>query len=558
MTRTQEPTLGRLGRLGRLRRRLLPQSFQARLTLAFLGVTTLTVALISLVVVNRLDDYFRSQDQQSLESRFQSVVAFVVVQIEANSGNGPVVSMANQVVPDVYAALSDPERLASLANDVALADVDIEVGSLVPQGPDTYTMVPASNGAFHGSLTAPPEAGQRREQMVFPPTTTILPASNADGFRYALEVRMIDPYTFRAGTIANVTGLLLVIGVIGIGLSVVVAAFLASRFATPLRRLSDAAVRIGEGDLTSRVPLAEASAGSEEIGEVSRQFNSMAARLESSIETIRRDRDRSREFLADVSHELRTPIAAMRTFVELLQGPAGDDPATRAEFLEASAGQLGRLDWLAQNLLELSKLDSGLVLLDLRPEDLRASLESATEQVAPAAARRGVSLSTELPDAPVRIQHDPQRIGQVVANLVGNAVKFTPRGGTVRVAVRSTEEGAAIEVRDTGLGIPADELPHIFERFYRGAMAAEERSSGSGLGLAIVKSIVDMHGGRITVESTLGSGSTFRVLLPRDPRAIKPGAASDVGIAGPADPDALEAATRAGPATQVEASPAES
>jgi two-component system phosphate regulon sensor histidine kinase PhoR len=223
----------------------------------------------------------------------------------------------------------------------------------------------------------------------------------------------------------------------------------------------------------------------------------------------------------------------MRTFNELLQGPAGEDPETRFEFLEAEAGQLARLDWLAQNLLELSKLDSGLVLMDLRPDDLRASVESATEQVEPAARRRGVSLAIDLPDAPVRVMHDPQRIGQVVANLVANAVKFTQRGGSVRVAVSGVRDGATIVVRDTGAGIPGDELPHIFERFYRGARA-EERSSGSGLGLAIVKSIVDMHGGRVSVESRVGAGSTFRVWLPRDPRTT--GAA---GLTPEASPDEL-------------------
>ena len=119
----------------------------------------------------------------------------------------------------------------------------------------------------------------------------------------------------------------------------------------------------------------------------------MAARLDESVAIIRRDRDRSRDFLADVSHELRTPIAALRTFNELLREGAGDDPATRTEFLESSRQQLERLDWLAQNLLELSKLDSGLVLLDLRPDDLRTAVESAVEQAEPTARRRGIALT---------------------------------------------------------------------------------------------------------------------------------------------------------------------
>ena len=159
----------------------------------------------------------------------------------------------------------------------------------------------------------------------------------------------------------------------------------------------------------------------------------MADRVQESLELIRRDRDRSRDFLADVSHELRTPLAALRTFNELLKEHAGTDPAARAEFLDSSGQQIERLDWLAQNLLELSKLDSGLVLLDLRPDDLRASVESAVEQHAAAARRRGLTLTASLPDAPVRIRHDPPRMGQVVGNLIGNAIKFTPRGGSINV-----------------------------------------------------------------------------------------------------------------------------
>jgi len=124
-----------------------------------------------------------------------------------------------------------------------------------------------------------------------------------------------------------------------------------------------------------------------------------------------------------------------------------------------------------------------------------------------------------MPDRPLRIRHDPVRVGQVVANLVGNAIKFTARGGRIHVTVAATLDGARIEVTDTGVGIAPDELPRIFERFYRGTRASEARGSGSGLGLAIVRSIVEMHGGSVSVESRLGSGSTFTVNLPHSPRA---------------------------------------
>ena len=169
------------------------------------------------------------------------------------------------------------------------------------------------------------------------------------------------------------------------------------------------------------------------------------------------------------------------------------------------------------------------MLLDLRPDDLRAAVESAVEQSASAAERRGVRLSLHLPDAPIRIRHDPPRVGQIVANLVANAIKFTPRGGSVAVDVAGTADGARIEVTDTGVGIDPVEMPHIFERFYRGSRANEARGSGSGLGLAIVRSIVDMHGGTIEVESRVGAGTRFIVDLPRDPRLVEGTPAADAG-----------------------------
>jgi signal transduction histidine kinase len=231
----------------------------------------------------------------------------------------------------------------------------------------------------------------------------------------------------------------------------------------------------------------------------------------------------------------------MRMFNELLREGADEDPATRAEFLESSRQQLERLDWLAQNLLELSKLDSGLVLLDLRPDDLRTAVESAVEQAEPSAQRRGIELVLQAGSRPLRIRHDPQRIGQVVSNLIGNALKFTPTGGRVSVDVRAAEGGAQIEVRDTGVGIDTAELPRIFDRFYRGSLANEARGSGSGLGLAIVKSIVDMHGGRVVVDSHLGHGSSFVVTLPRDPRqAGQTGTAVDDGVPAPSPTRAAE------------------
>ena len=225
---------------------------------------------------------------------------------------------------------------------------------------------------------------------------------------------MANPYTFRATAIANVAAVLGGIALLAFGLAVLVSTGLARRFTTPLRRLTEASRGMASGDLSMRVPSTEARAGSTEMAELSIAFNAMADRVQESLELIRRDRDRSRDFLADVSHELRTPLAALRTFNELLKQHAGTDPAARAEFLESSGQQIERLDWLAQNLLELSKLDSGLVLLDLRPDDLRTAVESAVEQHAAAARVRRpdadrVVAGRARPDPPRSAAHGPGR-----------------------------------------------------------------------------------------------------------------------------------------------------
>ena len=218
------------------------------------------------------------------------------------------------------------------------------------------------------------------------------------------------------------------------------------------------------------------------------------------------DRDRLREFVADVSHELRTPIAALRMYTEL-QRDGEVDEATRREFLDRSIEQIQRLEWLSTNLLDLSRIDAGIFPLDMR--DGRPARPGAGGR--PGAVRGGASstasaLESTVPAEPVEMRFDRERIVQLMTNLIGNALKFTPRDGAVSVRLEERPDDVLIEVRDTGAGIPADELPHIFERFYRGTNTGEARASGSGLGLAIVRSIVEMHDGQIELASEVGQG----------------------------------------------------
>ncbi|HEX6654978.1 MAG TPA: HAMP domain-containing sensor histidine kinase [Candidatus Limnocylindria bacterium] len=320
-----------------------------------------------------------------------------------------------------------------------------------------------------------------------------------------------DVYTNRATTLDRVNGTLIGAGVAALVVALLVGAMAARRLTGPLARLRRASSRFAQGDLDERAPAFDIT----EVDELGQQFNVMADRLSDSVRMLQADRDRLREFVADVSHELRTPIAALRTFTEL-QRDGEIEEEQRHEFLERSTEQINRLEWMSNNLLDLSRIDSGIFPLDMRSGDLRDPVRSAVEAQAEIAEQRGVAVVSQVPTSPVMLRFDRERILQLLGNLIGNGLKFTPRGGEVVVELLDAPEAAILVVRDSGPGIPEAELPRVFDRFFRGTNVGEARASGSGLGLAIARSIVEMHGGTIEVASAVGSGSTFTITLPRE------------------------------------------
>jgi len=511
-------------------RRFLPRTFRARLTLAFLAVVAIALALVLLALPRLLDDYFVQQEQKNLATRAATMRVLLGLQLRA--GLGLLAGDPNPIVLPTDPATLSPQVLAVLGKTDDPAGLLYQLTAAVAQADVTLTISTSGADAapVAGTIDVPatmikPEPGQARDQIADTSTFSLddpwWSQSGSATPQRLFTLRLSQPFTSRLQTLRDVIGVLIVAAAAAMLVAVLVSAFIADRLTGPIRRLTQASRSLGEGDFGSRVSAADS--GAPEITELAAAFNRMAERLEESVAFIRRDRDRSRDFVADVSHELRTPIAALRTFNELLQEGADEDPTARSEFIASSQQQIERLDWLSTNLLELSKIDSGLVALDLRPDDLRAVVESAIAQAEPAARRRGVELVALLPQVPVRQRHDPQRVGQVLTNLIGNALKFTAAGGRVTVSLRAVPDGAELRVVDTGVGIDAAELPHVFDRFYRGSRASQQRAGGSGLGLAIVRSIVEMHGGQVTIESTLGKGTEATVRLPREVAQSSPG-----------------------------------
>ena len=224
------------------------------------------------------------------------------------------------------------------------------------------------------------------------------------------------------------------------------------------------------------------------------------------LETVRRD------FIANLSHELRTPLAGLKVLVETLLDLGSARTTDAARLLQRMDEQVDYLARLVQDLLDLSRLEAGPARLQLQPLP-PAQVLALAERLRPQAERKGVALEIRPPAARLpAVLADPDRIAQVVGNLVHNAIKFTPPGGRVTLWAETDGEGVRFVVADTGMGIAAEDLPRVFERFYKGDRS--RRSQGSGLGLAIAKHLVEAHGGRIGVESRLGQGSRFWFWLP--------------------------------------------
>jgi two-component system phosphate regulon sensor histidine kinase PhoR len=223
------------------------------------------------------------------------------------------------------------------------------------------------------------------------------------------------------------------------------------------------------------------------------------------LETVRRD------FISNISHELRTPLASLKALTETLQDGALSDPQAAPRFLGLMVTEVDALTQMAQELLDLSRIESGQVELSLKPVPPQRLLTSAAERMRLQAERAGLSLRVDCPDDLPRVSADEPRIEQVLVNLIHNAVKFTRPGGDVALMAEAAEGVVRFAVKDTGVGIPADDVPRIFERFYR--VDKSRAGGGTGLGLSISRHLVESHKGQIWAESTEGRGSTFYFTL---------------------------------------------
>jgi signal transduction histidine kinase len=290
--------------------------------------------------------------------------------------------------------------------------------------------------------------------------------------------------------------------------------FVSSALTERITGVAEGARKLSKGDLSTRVPVQ----GNDELAELAMTFNDMAARLQETDEQKRMLEQTRRDLVAWVSHDLRTPLSSLRLVIDALVDGVVQDEATTRRYLATAQNEIRSLNDLINDLFELAQLDVGHINLRLEHTSFSDLVSDTLSTMRAVAEKRGVRLTGSVDPQVDPVVADPEKIQRVLSNLLVNAIRHTPTDGEISLSAQLAGDTVRVEVRDTGEGIAPGDLPHIFERFYRGQPARTrdgDGQRGAGLGLAIASGLIEAHGGRIEVQSQLGRGTVFSFTLPR-------------------------------------------
>ena len=286
--------------------------------------------------------------------------------------------------------------------------------------------------------------------------------------------------------------------------------FVAASVTDSLRQLADSAQQIAEGNLSTRVKVT----GRDEVARLGQTFNEMAAQLQQAAAQQAELEKMRRDLIAWASHDLRTPLTSIRAMIETLHDGVVQDPATIRRYYQTIRSDIIGLNSLIDDLFELAQLDAGGLVLDMSWHSLSDMISDTLESFRALAEQRGIILNGEVSAEVDPVLLNAPKIGRVLSNLLGNALRYTPDGSEVYVAATRTAEGVKVTVQDSGPGFNPDDLPRLFEQFYRGEQARSRATGGAGLGLAIARGIVEAHNGRIWAENAPEQGALVGFILP--------------------------------------------
>jgi signal transduction histidine kinase len=455
-----------------------------RLLLAFAAVVLFAVVVPSLFVRRQSQTEFQNYST-SAQTQLREAVAGELARVYLTSG-GNWHSVQQEVVAD--AVVTSQHIIVTDLNSTVVADSANErIGQHFTGEAGWYSST-IDQRALRGGLLVPPGIVRPNLSASTYGTLYVQSVNAAAAARDQDFLARLRRVTFLSTGISLVAAL-------------AISLLLARLIGRPLEALTRAVRRMGTGDLAQRVP----EEGSAEVVELARSFNAMATNL-ATAQHLRQ------QLVADVAHELRTPLANIRGYLEAIEDGvvAADDETMRT--LREEAAQLNDL---IDDLQELTQAEAGALRLDRGPIDPEELVERATDAARARAVEKGIVLTSSAEPNLPPVEIDLQRIMQVLQNLLTNALRHTATGGRITVLARRTADGmVAVSVEDTGSGIAPEDLPHIFERFYRADSSRSRATGGSGLGLTIARRLVESHGGSIGVESAVGHGSRFTFTLP--------------------------------------------
>ncbi|MEO8595496.1 MAG: ATP-binding protein [Candidatus Solibacter sp.] len=499
-----------MGRTRDLRR--VVRGLRFRLTISYALLFTILLTGVALAFRARLASALENQIQEELNSDWAAMKGYLRIE--------PVSDFGNRMCAAWYYDEDDPDETTIVLDTRKIYMVADQFGNPIP---DSTTHDPAVSTAYDDiGVDTPAEIRKKVVQAMASakPTTYWEDRKTSSGEPVKIRSGLVyseghgAPYFVAIGasyadsqkTLRSYTWVFAAVIPAALLLGSLLGYFMAGRALTPVLAVAQTAQRISGSNLSLRIPTREAG---DELDYLILTFNRMIERLETTF-------DQMRQFSADVSHELRTPITAIRGQLEVALFTAETTDQYREAIFNALT-DIDRLSQIVRALLLLSQAESGQIVLQKTRLNLCEVVDDLVEQFQIPAEAAGVTLTAELP-AECTAEVDRVQIERMITNLLSNALKFTPEGGAVKMALRVTANHVEIVVEDNGRGISAAHLPHIFDRFYRvpGKGTAPSPEQGLGLGLSFVAWIVKAHQGKIDVESTLGKGTRFVIRLPND------------------------------------------
>jgi len=485
--------------------------FFTRLMLSYLVITLAVLAVISIVFATLMQNYFFSVEGWQLVSRGEKAGALLQEPLLKND------LLTLKQLTDTLAFSYDANLWVTDENGVILANPGAEpdrLGLSVEQNEIEHVLSgnvitkqitgPGYNSLFYMAPIFEPGYGPDNDNAADDSAAHVI-GSLAISFPLGRAVGTVAGIT-RLGTYAAI-GAAVLAAIIGYSLS--------RQISRPVEEMNRVALELSRGRFDQRV---SCNTG-DELGQLAKTLNYAVDRVAETIEQQQHSAKLQRDFISDISHEFRAPLTTLRGFLELMRS-GRIHPADQNRYLEIMYTDTLHLSHLVQDLLDLASLESLQIALHKEIQNPGPLLASSTRHLQLATAEKGITIELQIEDGLPSLPVDAKRFHQVVINLIENAVRYSPPGGVVTVKAELDGPGIAVKISDSGNGIPEAELPYIWDRFYKVDKARTRSDTGSGLGLAIVRRIVEMHGGKVAVKSTLDQGSTFSFWLPVEETAL--------------------------------------